>query len=113
MNVRRIGYVSSLIVKHGGTVICNNIAPYDEDRLYNRSLIENVGKYVEIYLDTSLEICEQRDVKGLYKRARQGTLKNFTGVRDPFEEPTSSDLSISGTGDLNKIISTILDYIFH
>uniref|UniRef100_A0A6C0CJ27 Uncharacterized protein n=1 Tax=viral metagenome TaxID=1070528 RepID=A0A6C0CJ27_9ZZZZ len=91
-NVRRIGYVASEIVRHGGTVICANIAPYDEDRLANRQLIESFGgRYVEIFVDTPLEVCEKRDVKGLYKLAREGKIKQFTGISDPFETPSKAD----------------------
>ena len=92
-NVRRIGFVASEIVKHGGTVICANIAPYEEDRLANRGLIESLGgRYVEIWVNTPLEVCETRDVKGLYKLAREGKIKEFTGISDPFEEPTLCDI---------------------
>jgi sulfate adenylyltransferase len=90
MNVRRIGYVAHEIVKHGGIVIVANIAPFEEDRTFNRNLISPYGKYVELYVDTPVEVCEERDVKGLYKAARAGTLKNFTGVSDPFEIPTNA-----------------------
>lgn len=90
MNVRRIGYVASEIVRHGGIVIVANIAPFLEDRLFNKGLISQHGKYVEIFCDTTLETCVNRDVKGLYKAAFAGTLKNFTGVSDPFEKPTDS-----------------------
>ena len=90
MNVRRIGYVAHEIVKHGGIVIVANIAPFEEDRKYNRNLISPYGKYVELYVDTPVEVCEERDVKGLYKAARAGTLKNFTGVSDPFEIPVNT-----------------------
>lgn len=95
-NVQRIGYVASEIVKHGGTVICANIAPYREDREINRRAIENIGgKYIEIFVNTPLEVCEQRDVKGLYKLARAGKIKQFTGISDPFEEPTNPEIEIT------------------
>lgn len=95
INVRRIGYVASEIVKHGGIVICANIAPYDADRLANRKLIEGIGgEYIEIYVDTPLSVCEKRDVKGLYKLAREGKIDKFTGISDPFEEPTKVDYVI-------------------
>lgn len=90
MNVRRIGYVASEIVRHGGIVIVANIAPFAEDRAFNRHLISQHGRYVEIFVDTALDTCADRDVKGLYKAAFAGTLKNFTGVSDPFEAPTNS-----------------------
>jgi sulfate adenylyltransferase len=89
-NVRRIGYVASEIVRHGGLVLVANIAPYEADREYNRQLISKYGKYTEIFVDTPIDVCEERDVKGLYKQARAGTLKGFTGISDPFERPTKS-----------------------
>lgn len=92
MNVRRIGFVASEIVKHGGIVICANIAPYEEDRLFNRKLISD---YIEVWVNTSIEECERRDPKGLYKSARQGSLKNFTGIDDPFEIPQQCDLNLT------------------
>jgi len=113
-NVRRIGYVASEIVKHGGCVICANIAPYDEDRQYNRKMISQHGTYLEVYMNTSLECCERRDVKGLYKLAKQGMITNFTGINDPFEEPMSPDLVINGDEqqcsvefNLNRILEII------
>ncbi len=105
-NVQRIGYVASEIVKHGGIVICANIAPYDSDRLINRNKIENIGgKYIEIFVNTPLEICEKRDIKGLYKLAREGKIKQFTGISDPFENPTKSDIIITDDFfDFNNLI---------
>lgn len=95
VNIRRIGYVASEIVKHGGIVICANISPYDYLRLENRKLVEDAGgKYIEIYINPGLEVCENRDIKGLYKLAREGKIANFTGISDPFEEPTKTDLII-------------------
>lgn len=96
INVRRIGYVASEIVKYGGTVICANIAPYEEDRMINRKRIEDLGGiYKEIWVNTPLEICEQRDVKGLYKLAREGKIKEFTGISDPFEIPHNPEYIIT------------------
>lgn len=95
MNVRRIGYVASEIVRHGGLVIVANIAPFAEDRAYNKKLISSWGDYNQIYVDTPIEECERRDVKGLYAGARAGTIKNFTGVSDPFEVPTDSALDLT------------------
>jgi sulfate adenylyltransferase len=113
-NVRRIGFVASEIVKHKGIVICANIAPYDNDRLFNRNLISKNGGYIEIFVNTSLDICEKRDVKGLYKLAREGVIKQFTGISDPFEEPSKSDLTLNGndkTDDLlNLIVNKIKEY---
>ena len=109
-NVRRIGYVASEIVNNGGIVVCANIAPYEEDRLFNRKQIENKGRYIEIYMKTSLECCIRRDVKGLYKLALEGKVKNFTGVSDPFEEPKTADLVLDGD-EMNVELGENLDKI--
>jgi sulfate adenylyltransferase len=89
-NVRRIGYVASEIVRHGGIVLVANIAPFEADRAANRALIGQYGTYLEVFVDTTLETCEARDVKGLYKAARAGTIKQFTGISDPFERPVTA-----------------------
>lgn len=108
-NVKRIGYVASEIVKHGGIVLCANIAPYEEDRKVNRELISQYGKYIEIFVDTKLSICEERDVKGLYKLAREGIIKNFTGISDPFEIPKEAEIVIKNK-NIKDSIKQIMDY---
>ena len=112
-NVRRIGYVASEIVKHGGVCIAANIAPYDNDRLVNRQLIEESGGYFEIHVDTSLNKCEERDIKGLYKKAREGVIKEFTGISDPFEKPSRADLTLDNSNieQISKNVNKILDLI--
>ena len=111
MNVRRIGYVASEIVKHGGTVIVANIAPYEEDREFNRKLISQYGNYVQFFVDTPLEVCEARDVKGLYKAARNGAIKQFTGISDPFEIPSaSSGVLVPLMPEINTIYY-VCDYV--
>jgi sulfate adenylyltransferase len=107
-NVRRIGYVASEIVKHGGICIVANIAPYEDDRAANRKLIESYGDYIQIYVKTSLEICENRDCKGLYKLARAGKIQQFTGISDPYEEPIKSEFILDG----NESIDVNLDIIY-
>lgn len=107
-NVRRIGYVTSEVVKHGGVVIVANIAPYLDDRNYNREMISANGNYFQIWVDTTLTECERRDVKGLYKLAREGIIKQFTGISDPFEEPSESELVVSGENDLTETINNIV-----
>jgi sulfate adenylyltransferase len=109
MNVRRIGYVASEIVRHGGIVLVANIAPYEEDRAYNRTLIGKFGTYLEIFVDTSLATCEARDVKGLYAAARAGTIKQFTGISDPFERPTVAH--VIHESELNQAIKTVIDLV--
>lgn len=92
LNVTRIGYVASEIVKNRGIAICAPIAPYEEARRANRELISQYGGYVEIHVSTSLAVCERRDRKGLYAKARAGLKKGVTGVDDPFEPPEHADL---------------------
>ena len=111
-NVRRIGYVCSEIVKHGGIVVVANIAPYEDDRKYNRGIIEGAGgTYVECFVDTTLEKCEERDVKGLYALARKGVIKEFTGISDPYERPVNPEIAIDGAMNLDVIIGEIVDWL--
>ncbi len=96
-NVQRIGYVASEITKHRGICVCAPIAPYEADRRANRNLIEESGGYFEVFVDTPLEVCEQRDVKGLYAKARAGIIKGFTGIDDPYEAPTDAEIVLDST----------------
>jgi sulfate adenylyltransferase len=95
INIRRIGYVASEITKNGGIAICAPIAPYDATRKDVRAMIEPVGGFILVHLSTSVEVCEQRDRKGLYAKARAGILKEFTGISDPYEEPTDAEVRIN------------------
>lgn len=98
LNVRRIGYVASEIARHGGIAICAPIAPYDATRRDVRRLVEEAGgAFVLVHVATPLEVCEQRDVKGLYARARAGELTGFTGVDDPYEEPTDAEVVVDAS----------------
>jgi sulfate adenylyltransferase len=97
LNIKRIGYVASEITKHGGIAICAPIAPYDSVRKDVRQMIEPLGGFVLVYVSTPLEICEQRDRKGLYAKARAGLLKQFTGISDPYEVPEDATLVIQTT----------------
>lgn len=94
INVQRIGYVSSEITKHRGIAICAPIAPYRETRRMVRSMIEPHGGFFEVYIATPLEVCEQRDCKGLYAKARAGIIKEFTGVSDPYEVPEAPEITL-------------------
>ena len=96
-NIRRIGYVASEITKNGGIAVCAPIAPYDAVRKDVRAMIERVGGFVLVHVDTPLEVCEQRDRKGLYAKARAGIVKEFTGISDPYEPPADADLTIDTT----------------
>ena len=97
LNITRIGFVASEITKNGGIAICAPIAPYEESREMNRQLISDYGNYIEIYISTPLETCERRDTKGLYAMARQGKIKGFTGIDDPYEAPKNPSLEIDTT----------------
>jgi len=94
LNVTRIGYVASEITKNGGIAICAPIAPYTSTRRIVRDTISPVGGFLEIHVSTSLEVCEGRDRKGLYAKARAGIIKEFTGISDPYEDPENAELVI-------------------
>lgn len=98
-NVERIGYVASEITKGGGTCICAPIAPYAGPRARNRAAIEAQGGYVLVYISTPIDVCETRDRKGLYAKARAGLIPEFTGVSDPYEEPLDAEITID-TSDI-------------
>jgi len=91
LHIRRIAYVAKLLVRNGVIVIVAAISPYRETRQYARDLI---GRFVEVYVKCPLEVCVARDVKGLYKKALRGEIANFTGISDPYEEPTTPELVI-------------------
>src|SRR3954469_2496253 len=92
LNIRRIGFVAGEVVKHGGTVVVAAIAPYETAREEARKLVEQHGRFLLVHLSTPLEVCEQRDVKGLYARARAGEIAGFTGIDDPYEPPADPEL---------------------
>ena len=94
INIKRIGYVASEITKNGGIAICAPIAPYTATRRAVREMIEAYGAFVEVHVATSLEECERRDRKGLYALAREGKIKEFTGISDPYEAPTKAELVV-------------------
>ncbi len=105
-HVKRVGYIASLLEKHGVIVIGSLISPYQESRDFIRGLCKN---YIEIHVSTPLNICESRDPKGLYKRARNGEIKNFTGIDDPYEAPTRPDIVLdTSVLSLEDCVQTIL-----
>jgi len=99
INIRRIGYVASEITKNGGIAICAPIAPYDRTRKDVRAMIEPSGGFILVHTATSIEVCEGRDRKGLYAKARAGIVKEFTGISDPYEAPADAELVID-TADI-------------
>lgn len=100
INIRRIGYVASEITKNGGIAICAPIAPYEATRKAVRQMVEPYGGFILIHVATSIDVCEQRDRKGLYAKARAGIVKEFTGISDPYEAPTDAEVTID-TGKLS------------
>ncbi len=97
INIRRIGWVASEITKNGGIAICAPIAPYDHTRKQVREMIDPVGGFNLVHVATPLEVCEARDRKGLYAKAREGIIKEFTGISDPYEEPADAEIAIDTT----------------
>jgi adenylylsulfate kinase len=112
-NIRRIGEVARLFFDAGLIVVCAFISPYRRDRQMVRSIFGH-GDFIEVFVDTPLSVCESRDPKGLYKKARQGTLKNFTGISDPYEAPLSPELTLDTSRhtveECTTKILTILDF---
>ena len=94
INIKRIGYVASEITKNGGIAICAPIAPYTATRRAVREMVEACGAFIEVHVATAIEECERRDRKGLYKLARAGKIKEFTGISDPYEAPTQAELVV-------------------
>lgn len=113
LNIRRIGFVASEVARHGGLALCCPIAPYAATRDEIRTMVNAVGAdFVLVYVSTPLEVCEQRDRKGLYAKARAGQLPAFTGVSDPYEEPTDADLVIDTSQiGVEQGVELVLDYL--
>lgn len=111
LNIRRIGYVASEIVRHGGIAVCAAVSPYRATRNEVRATVGG-GNFVEVFVDTPLSVCEQRDIKGMYAKARRGEIKHFTGIDDPYEPPLHAEVkldSIAATPEENARL--ILDYL--
>jgi sulfate adenylyltransferase len=111
LNIRRIGYVASEITKNGGIAICAPIAPYTETRRAVREMIEERGAFIEIHVATPLEVCEARDRKGLYAKARKGLIPEFTGISDPYEVPERAELTID-TADVTPMEAAQEIYLY-
>ncbi|MBA2556413.1 MAG: adenylyl-sulfate kinase [Chloroflexi bacterium] len=97
INVRRIGFVAAEIVRHGGVAVCAAVSPYRAARSDVRNIVGS-ERFIEVYVDTPIEVCEERDVKGMYAQARHGTLAGFTGVDDPYEPPRDPDVTLQTVG---------------
>jgi len=95
-NIRRIGFVASEIVRHGGVAVCAAVSPYAETRAEARKMVGDKN-FIEVFVDTPLEVCEERDTKGMYARARRGEIKDFTGIDDVYEPPQNPELVLYTT----------------
>lgn len=112
LNVRRVGYVASEITKNRGIAICAMIAPYAADRNFAREMISAGGNFIEIYVSTSFDVCAERDTKGLYNLAKEGKLKGFTGLDDPYEIPLNPEVVIDTTRyTISEGADIILNYL--
>jgi len=110
-NIRRIGEVAKLFVDAGLIVITAFISPFFKDRQKIRTLVEH-NEFVEVYVDTPIEICEQRDPKGLYKKVKDGEIKNFTGIDSPYEKPQKADIHLQTDGiSLDENVKFIIEYL--
>jgi len=107
-NIRRVAEVAQLMVDAGLIVIAAFISPFRSDRMMARSLMQE-GEFLEVFMDTPLEVAEQRDPKGLYKKARSGNLKNFTGIDSPYEAPENPELILeAGTGSVEEMADKVI-----
>lgn len=110
-NIRRIGELAKLFMEAGVIVLTAFISPYRADRDRVRSMVEK-GDFIEVYCDASIEICEARDVKGIYKKARAGQIQDFTGISSPYEPPHNPELSVpTGTAELAFCVKQVVDEI--
>ena len=106
-NIRRIGFVSHLLTRNGVIVLVSAISPYREIR---EEVKQKIGDFVEVYVNAPLAVCEERDVKGLYKRARSGEIKNFTGISDPYEAPENPTIECrTDLEELEESVAKILN----
>jgi sulfate adenylyltransferase len=114
LNIARIGFVAAEVARHGGIAICAPIAPYAAARAVARKLVTEVGDFLLIYVSTPVEVCEARDRKGLYAKARAGLIKGFTGVSDPYEEPRDADLVLdTSTMTRDEAVSAVLKLLIN
>lgn len=112
LNLKRICYIAKEVTKHHGIAICSAIAPYMATRQKIRRTVNSVGGYIQIYVSTPLEVCEQRDGKGLYRQARKGILQNFTGISDPYEVPQHTELTFDMSAmETEDAVQEILLYL--
>ncbi len=110
-NIRRIGFVAAEVVRHGGGVIVAAISPYRSTRAEVRQMVES-EHFIEVFVDTPMQVCEERDVKGMYAKARRGELSGFTGVDDPYEPPLTPELTIETVhASVEENAARIMEYL--
>lgn len=109
-NIRRVGEVAKLFVDAGLLVITAFISPYRADRDAVRALLVE-GEFIEVFVDTPLEICEQRDPKGLYHQARAGKIRNFTGLDAPYEAPIAAEFTLTTDGSVTASLAPLIDFL--
>jgi len=108
-HIKRVGFMASMLEKHGVIVVASFISPYRNARQFVRDVCKN---FIEVYVHAPLDVCEKRDVKGLYTRARAGQIKNFTGLDDPYEEPEKPDIIVNtNEQSVDESASVIIDFI--
>jgi adenylylsulfate kinase len=113
-NIRRIGCVAELFCCSGLIALTAFVSPYRRDRDLVRQRVIGSGAqedFIEVFVDTPLELCEQRDPKGLYKKARAGTIKGFTGLDDPYEAPLNPEIGLNGTEPVQKLVDQVIEYL--
>lgn len=109
-NNRRIGEISKLFIDAGIVVLAAFVAPYKKDRQFIKETVDKKN-YIEVFVNTSLEICEQRDVKGLYEKARKGEIKNMTGISAPYEKPEQPNIELTNELSLEESVEKIFNYV--
>jgi sulfate adenylyltransferase len=109
-NIRRIGFVAAEIVRHGGVAVCAAVSPYSAARAEVRKMVGD--NFIEVFVDTPLEVCEERDTKGMYAKARRGEIKDFTGIDDVYEAPQYAEMTLSTAGrSAEENVSDIVGYL--
>jgi sulfate adenylyltransferase len=111
VHILRIGFVASEIARHGGLVMCAAVSPYRATREEVRALVGE-DRFIEVFVDTPLDVCEQRDVKGMYAKARRGEITGFTGIDDPYEPPINPEITLDTvTHTPEENARLVLDYL--
>lgn len=111
-NIERNTFVAKILTDNDVITLCSFISPYESARNYAREEISEVGEFVEVFVNTPLEVCEERDVKGLYKQAREGKIENFTGISDPYEEPKNPDVELKTAKEsVEESAKIVIEYL--